>query len=110
MCMPAFRRFVARFLPACFGSTLGSSALKYRQYEDEEPRSGKRKQNTLGGSLFQSAIMKTVDTRVEETRGAEDAVRLVELNKGKESGEDISTHKSESLYKAQHKETLPKDW
>lgn len=128
MCMPAFRRFVARFLPSCFGSTFGSSnpKNKYREYEDGTPnarlssgkRSGRRaKTDTLGGSLFQTTIMKTVDTRVEETVSEEDEVRLMELKKNgqrleaAESAEEISVNqKPESVYKAQHKDTLPKDW
>lgn len=128
MCMPAFRRFVARYLPHCFGSTSGSSdaKYKYREYDDGTPNarisSGKRSggrggrtTDTLGGSLFQTTIMKTVDTRVEETRSEDDEVRLMELKKngqaptGNESMEEVSV-KPESLYKAQHKDTLPKEW
>jgi hypothetical protein len=124
MCMPAFRRFVARFLPTCFGSTFASSG-KYTPNAKWTPNTigssgkgskGRRaKQDTLGSSLFQTDIMKTVDTRVEEQ--TEDQVRLVEL--GREGGgtsgalshgEDRSQCNSECLYKAQHEQTLPKDW
>lgn len=128
MCMPAFRRFVARFLPHCFGSTFGSSngRYKYREYDDGTPNvrisSGKRSggrggrnTDTLGGSLFQTTIVKTIDTRVEETRNEEDEVRLVELKKNgqvaavNDNGDGLSVQ-PESLYKAQHKDTLPKEW
>jgi hypothetical protein len=127
MCMPAFRRFVARFLPSCFGSTTGSSdpKYKYRDYnEDGTPNSrfssGKRsggrraKMDTLGGSLFQSTIVKTIDTTVEETKSQDDGIRLVEIREGNEPKTDGSSvdeiSKAESLYKAQHRNTLPKDW
>lgn len=128
MCLPAFRRCVARFLPACFVSTLGNSnpKYKYREYEEGTPnshltlgkRSGRRaKADTLGGSLFETTIMKTVDTRVEEILSDEDEVRLMELrNNGQrpeaaESAGEISmSQKPESVYRAQHKNTLPKDW
>jgi hypothetical protein len=123
MCMPAFRRFVARFLPTCFGSTFGSSG-KYTPNAKWTPdtigssgKGSKRrvKHDTLGGSLFQTTNMKTVDTRVEEQ--TEDQVRLVELRREgggtskvpslKDGG---SQHQPESLYKAQHEQTLPKNW
>jgi hypothetical protein len=117
MCMPAFRRFVARFLPLCFGSTFQSSK---KSTPDDTPNarisSGKgsrgiRKQDTLGGSLFQTTIIKTVDMKIEEEVRGDDEVRLVELAKsGQQSAEESSQHQAESLYKAQHKETLPKDW
>lgn len=102
-------------MPSCFGSTMGSSAPKYRAYEDAQDgssgkRTGRRKQNTLGGSLFQSTIMKTVDTKVEESKEEEDAVRLVQLKKKEGASVDEISTAPESLYKAQHKETLPKDW
>lgn len=98
MCMPAFRRFVARFAPTCFGSTFASSNRKY--YEDNATPSerqgrashGRRKTDTLGGSLFQSTIVKTVDTTVEEERSG-DQVRLVELSREEgEEGERKETH------------------
>ena len=60
--------------------------------------------------------MKTVDTRVEETRPEEDEVRLVELRKNGKAAEggsadDVShTAPPESLYKTQHKDTVPKEW
>jgi hypothetical protein len=115
MCMPAFRRFVARFLPSCFGSTFGSSNRAYKYDDDNTPNArvssgkqsggGKRKQDTLGGSLFETTITKTVDMKVE------DEVGLVEVRRdGGVSVEEASQHGPESLYKAQHQETLPKDW
>lgn len=128
MCMPAFRRFVARFLPSCFGSTFGSYTpnAKYTP-EGETPDSSKkgsrgrrRANDTLKGSLFQTTIMKTVDTRVEEVRSSEDQVRLVELEIGKDGtttmgkaylqAEEGSQHQAESLYKQQHERTVSKDW
>jgi hypothetical protein len=126
MCMPAFRRFVARFLPNCFGSTFGSSGKdtpNAKWTPDTIGSSGKgsrrRKQDTLGGSLFQSTITKTVDTRVEEQRSSEDQVRLVDLGAAKDAqstckvpnhADDRSQHQADSLYKLQHNETLPKEW
>ncbi|KAH5398042.1 hypothetical protein HBI23_132680 [Parastagonospora nodorum] len=105
MCMPAFRRFVARFLPRWFGSTLGSSANTPR-YTAEATR--RIKQDTLGGSLFQTTIMKTVDVSVKEEVRGEDEVGLVDLRDGR-SEEDVGK-KPDSLYRARHQETLPKNW
>jgi hypothetical protein len=108
MCMPAFRRFIARFLPSCFGSTFASSN---KNTPDGTPSdrisSARKKQDTLGGSLFQTTIRKTVDTTIEEEVRGEDEVGLVELGK---SEEELGQDRAESLYKAQHRETLPKDW
>jgi hypothetical protein len=72
MCMPAFRRFVARFAPPCFGSALQSSAHKYERNEDTP---GRRKQDTLGGSLFLSEVVDVV------VSASEDRIKLVELGK-----------------------------
>jgi hypothetical protein len=110
MCMPAFRRFIARFAPTCFGSTFASSNRKYYD-DDDTPGSDRRdhvrkKTDTLGGSLFQSTIVKTVDTLVEEE--GEDQVRLVELN-GR--GEEVGRREvSERTYRERHEGTLPKEW
>jgi hypothetical protein len=76
MCMPAFRRFVARFAPPCFGKALQSSAAQ-RYERDETP--GRRKQDTLGGSLFLSEAVDVV------IGGSEDQIKLVELGKDGES-------------------------
>lgn len=113
MCMPAFRRFVARFLPTCFGSTFGSSNPKYRNHDDDDVpnarvssgRNGRRKQDTLGGSLFQT------NRTVDSTKGGgtvvvgEDEFRLVQVRKGEgvrdKTGEDESSqHAPDSLYQA----------
>jgi hypothetical protein len=114
MCMPAFRRFVARFAPTCFGSTFASSNRKY--YEDEHEhdtvrRSGtkrsKGKRDTLGGSLFQSTIVKTVDTQVGEEGG--DQVRLVEL--GGSMGEMAGKRGvPEGVYREGNGGVSPREW
>lgn len=90
ICMPAFRRFMAHLMPHCFGSTQNDS--KYNRYDDGTPNakisSGKRsgrKKSTLDGSLFNTTIMKTVDTRVEAVSKEDDEVRLVELQKNGKS-------------------------
>jgi hypothetical protein len=110
MCMPAFQRFNARFAPTCFGSTFASSNRKY--YDDNDtPGSDKRgqarkKTDTLGGSLFQSTIVKTVDTLIEEQAG--DQVRLAELN-GR--GEEVGRREvSERAYRERLEGTLLKEW
>ena len=86
ICMPSFRRFLATLIPKLFGSTKGDS--KYNKHENETPktphssakRSNKFKKSTLGGSLFDTQITKTVDTRVESA-DSDDEVQLVELQK-----------------------------
>jgi len=52
--------------------------------------------------------MKTVDVSVEEEVRGEDEVGLVELRKG--GSEEDMGKKPDSLYRARHQETLPKDW
>jgi hypothetical protein len=114
MCMPAFRRFVARFAPTCFGSTFASSNRKY--YEDNTTPSeqqgraghGRRKTDTFGGSLFQSTIVKTVDTTGEEEESG-DQIRLVELNR-EEGGDGGRKDVPESAYQQTHEGKLPKVW
>ncbi|KAF2445758.1 hypothetical protein P171DRAFT_520501 [Karstenula rhodostoma CBS 690.94] len=84
ICMPMFRRFFGHMFPRCFGSSQDDSNFKY---DDGTPNarisSGKRstpknKRSTLNGSLFETQITKTVDTRVTSTQ-LDDEVRLVEL-------------------------------
>jgi hypothetical protein len=91
-CMPSFRRFLATLLPKFFGSTHEDS--KHNKIEDGTPknpissakRSNKFKKSTLGGSLFDTQITKTVDTRVESS-GSDDEVQLVELQ---QNGQNIA--------------------
>jgi hypothetical protein len=109
-CIPAFRRFLAHFIPSCFASSQGDS--NYKHYEDGTPnakvasskksaRSG-RKKSTLDGSLFNTTIMKTVDTRVASVDKYDDEVQLVELRKNGKSVEGSlngSTEGPESAHK-----------
>lgn len=119
MCMPAFRRFMARFAPS-WGSSNGSK--QYRGYENGTPNGrvsvGRRskKTDTFGGSLFQTNILKvsfsilvlarsrnilcehftnsapqTVDTRIEEKTSQDDEVQLVELRKQAKADASSST-------------------
>jgi hypothetical protein len=111
MCMPAFRRFVARFAPTCFGSKFNSSNRKY--YEgDTIGSSGKRvsgnkgKNDTLGGSLFQSTVVRTVDGRGGEEGG--DQVRLVELSGSR--GEVGKTEVPENAYRERSGGMSPRKW
>ena len=101
ICMPSFRRFLAGIVP-CFASTTNSS--NYKQYQDGTPNvkisTGKlssRKKSTMGGSLFDTAIMKTVDTTVEtRSHHDEDEVRLVQLQKnGKSIAESTGSTESQ---------------
>ncbi|KAF2635349.1 hypothetical protein P280DRAFT_484724 [Massarina eburnea CBS 473.64] len=85
VCMPSFRRFLALFIPNCFDSEENS---KYTPYDDDTPnklsssKPSRKKKSTLQGSLFQTTIMKTVDTRVEtERHDSDDEVRLVDLQR-----------------------------
>lgn len=86
ICMPSFRRFLATLIPKCFGTTQNDS--NYNKYDDTpnaRQSTGKRsnpkfKKSTLGGSLFDTNITKTVDTRVESA-GSDDEVQLVDLQK-----------------------------
>ncbi|KAL5401423.1 hypothetical protein PMIN06_004714 [Paraphaeosphaeria minitans] len=90
ICMPMFRRFFGHLFPRCFfASSEDDSNFKY---DDGTPNarisSGKRstprnKKSTLDGSLFDTQITKTVDTKVDSTQ-LDDEVGLVELqNDGK---------------------------
>jgi hypothetical protein len=97
ICMPSFRRFLARIIPGCFGST--------QEYpdSDESPnaqissgkKSGSKKKPTLGGSLFDTTIVKTVDTKVEAVKESEDEVRLVELHRDGKNGAVSTTESAE---------------
>jgi len=86
ICMPSFRRVLVALAPKCFGSTHEDS--KYKNYDDTPNArfsTGKRsnpkfKKSTLGGSLFDTHITKTMDTRVESTH-SDDEVQLVDLQK-----------------------------
>ena len=86
ICMPSFRRFLAILVPKCFGTTANDS--NYKQYEDGTPNArisskkrSERKRSTLDGSLFNTTIMKTIDTKVEAQIREDDEVHLVELQK-----------------------------
>ncbi|KAF2710605.1 hypothetical protein K504DRAFT_533530 [Pleomassaria siparia CBS 279.74] len=109
ICMPSFRRFLATLSPKCFGSTENDS--KYKAYDDNTPNaralSGKRsnriKKSTLGGSLFETQITKTVDTRVESER-SDDEVQLVELERNGKSTAP-STGSEEGQYSVKYTTT-----
>jgi hypothetical protein len=112
MCMPAFRRFVARFAPTCFGSKFNSSNRKY--YEgDTIGSSGKRvsgnkgKNDTLGGSLFQSTVVRTVDGGLVGEEGG-DQVRLVELSGSR--GKVGKTEVPENAYRERSGGMSPRKW
>lgn len=128
VCMPAFRRFFAHTMPRCFGTTeddsgsIRDAARTPSQLERSGSKKPRNKKSTLpaslfntNGSMFQSAITKTVDTRVESSKPDDDELQLVELgqagNHGSvaESTED-GQRGAESLYKEQHSRTIPKDW
>jgi hypothetical protein len=83
--MPAFRRFLAILVPKCFGSTQNDSKPKFSddivpnaRYPSKPTR---RKKSTMNSSLFNTTIMKTVDTNMESMARDDDEVRLVELQK-----------------------------
>lgn len=59
--------------------------------------------------------METVDTRIEETKPEDDEIQFMDLQKNAGPGpndvvDQASHRRAESLYKAQHKDTLPKEW
>lgn len=106
ICMPSFRRFLAQLVPKCFGSTQDDS--KYRYYEDGTPnarlssakRSG-RKKSTIGGSLFDATIVKTIDTKIEAVSREDDEVRLMDLQKNGRSVAGSTTGSTEGHYGVQ---------
>lgn len=117
ICMPTFRRFLAHFVPNCFASSQTDSNLK--NYEDETPnarastkksgRSG-RKRSTMDGSLFNTTIMKTIDTRVTSLNKDDDEVQLVELQRNGElqkNGKSVngSEHGSTEVHDSTQKPT-----
>ncbi|KAF2728073.1 hypothetical protein EJ04DRAFT_569846 [Polyplosphaeria fusca] len=91
VCMPAFRRTLARILPRMFGSTKASSdqTPPYKEFGDSPDNSDgskprKRAARSWGRSLLNSGIEKTVDTKVETSRvdgesPDEDEIHLVEM-------------------------------
>jgi hypothetical protein len=83
--MPAFRRFLAQLVPNCFGSTQNDSHAKVSDEGLPNARLSKKqtrpKKGTLNGSLFNTTIMKTVDTSMESRGRDDDEVNLVELQK-----------------------------
>ncbi|KAH7067227.1 hypothetical protein BKA63DRAFT_581933, partial [Paraphoma chrysanthemicola] len=93
--MPAFRRFLARLGPQCFGSTQNDSG---KPSEDEVPnvrypsRPVRRKKSTMSGSLFNTTNSKTIDMTLESNTKDDDEVRLMELQK---SGANIATQSLE---------------
>ena len=93
VCMPALRRFLARLIPTCFGSTQGSS--RYANYNDmgaETPnklsdgarKSSKPSLNSWRKFGVDTGITKTLETHVESTKYGkeEDEVMLVEMGRG----------------------------
>ncbi|KAF2020438.1 hypothetical protein BU24DRAFT_469208 [Aaosphaeria arxii CBS 175.79] len=96
ICMPSFRRFLARIIPGCFGTTQADS-----DESGETPnarvsiakRSGPKKRPTISGSLFDTAIMKTVDTKVETVKGSDDELRLVDISR---DGKNMASSTTES--------------
>ena len=126
VCMPAFRRFLAHTMPKCFGSTeddsesIRDAARTPSQLEGSGAKKRSKKKSTLPGSLFdttgslfETTITKTVDTRVESAKPDDDELQLVNMNRSghsvAESTED-GQRGAESLYKEQHNKTIPRDW
>lgn len=124
--MPAFRRFLAHIMPRCFGTTdddsgsIRAAARTPSQLEGSAGKKSSKKKSTLpdslfntNGSLFQSSITKTVDTRVESVKPDDDELQLVEFNRSGNSVAESTEYGhvgSESLYKEQHGKTIPRDW
>lgn len=128
ICMPSFRRFMQRFLPAFCGGTTHSDS--YKNYDDDQTppnrlesgpkgaRAARKKKSSLDSDLL-NTITKTVDTRVGVVtvkEEEEDEIRLVELQNKKKNdatGSVGSAEGQESLYsgyKKQHQGTLPSNW
>lgn len=116
--MPAFRRFLAHTLPSCFDTKENSLSLRAEASKPQDSSSngnkGSKKKSTLPDSLFQTTIMKTVDTRVSSLKPEDDELQLVEMGAERLTASSSCSLRgqteAEVIYKAQNQATLPKDW
>lgn len=118
ICMPTFRRFLTYTLPDCFGSKEESMSLHGKASvphgRSSNGNKGSKKKSALPDSLFQTTIMKTVDTRVSSVKPEDDEIQLVELGAERATASSSSSIRcqteAEVNYKAQYQATLPKNW
>jgi hypothetical protein len=110
ICMPAFRRFLAYTLPSCFVSKRDRISLHDKaskaQRQSSNGNKGNKKKGTLPDSLFQTTIMKTVDTRVFSIKPEDDELQLVEMVAERATASSSCSVRghtgAEVSYKAQH--------
>ena len=84
------------------------------QGQSSSGNKGSKKKSTLPDSLFQTTIMKTVDTRVGSIKPEDDELQLVEMGAERATASSSCSVRgqteAEVNYKAQHQATLPKEW
>jgi hypothetical protein len=119
VCMPSFRRFLAHTMPKCFGTTEDDAEPTRdggplaNQFGEAGKKRASKKKSTLPGSLFDTTLVKSIDTRTEPPKLDDDELQLVDMGQGgnsvAESVEDIQ-RETHSLYKEQNDTMFSRAW
>jgi hypothetical protein len=117
ICMPALRRFLSYVRLKCSGTTTKDSIVLYGDAPSRllSGKKSSRKKSALPSHLFDTTIVKTIDTRVLSAKAEEDELQLMDMGINKsatKSAESVEQETSEagSCEKEQHQRNITEGW